>query len=395
MPLLFLRNGFIVSQLDGEGQRIMDQQRQMHIKEPVKENLLKHTAATKRVNVSALRNSSNVETQTNRINNMLRPTVTQGIGEGNVNETTHFCIGEENEKENRASPADPHVFIGEESRASPADTTHDVKVEEFTLETFLEQQRFGLRSQKMFKISAEIEAEHLQQQEQSYRAEANQALDKQQRAHRAEVNQALDKQQRAHRAEAEQALDKQRRSHRSEAEQDIHKTENRVKQEAEMRHRGILKHKEQQAAYLTKKSRYLIAERRQANRTTQHSKEHTFENTNKKNNKEPGKNLADGTTFQAGGPKTKGKNTGHSDTPGTTAPPKATPGVKKTINKPKHDTEKDTSMSKTHGRKTTIGHVTEQLFKRGWKWSKTPDGKNAKLKRPELQQIVIDVLGIN
>ena len=61
---------------------------------------------------------------------MLRPTVTQGIGEGNANKTTHF-------------------FTGEESRASPVDTTHDVKVEEFTLEAFLAQRRFEMRSQEM------------------------------------------------------------------------------------------------------------------------------------------------------------------------------------------------------------------------------------------------------
>ena len=39
-----------------------------------------------------------------------------------------------------------------------------------------------------------------------------------------------------------------------------------------------------------------------------------------------------------------------------------------------------------------MGHVTEQLFKRGWKWPKKPDGENVKLKRPELQQIMIDLL---
>ena len=82
---------------------------------------------------------------------MLRLTVTQGIGEGNVNETTHFNIGEENEEENSASPADPHFFIGEESRASPVDTTHDVKVEGLTLEALLAQQRFEMRSQEMLK----------------------------------------------------------------------------------------------------------------------------------------------------------------------------------------------------------------------------------------------------
>ena len=64
---------------------------------------------------------------------MLRPTVTQGIGEGNVHENAHFYIGEENGEENRASPADPHFFIGEESRASPADTNNHDKVEHFTL----------------------------------------------------------------------------------------------------------------------------------------------------------------------------------------------------------------------------------------------------------------------
>ena len=55
----------------------------------------------------------------------------------------------------------------------------------------------------------------------------------------------------------------------------------------------------------------------------------------------------------------------------------------------------DTSMPKTHWRKATMGHVTEQLFKRGWKLPKTPEGKNTKLKRPELQQIMIDLLGIS
>ena len=172
---------------------------------------------------------------------MLRPTVTQGIGEGNVNETNHFYVGEEDEEENRASPADPHFFISEESRASPADTNHDDKLEHFTLEEFLAQQRFEMRAQEMLKRSAETAAEHLRQQEQSHRAEAEQAVDDQSWSHFAEAEQAIQKafykQKGSHRAEADQALDKQSRSHRAEAEQEIHKIENRVKQEAERRHR--------------------------------------------------------------------------------------------------------------------------------------------------------------
>ena len=117
--------------------RQMQLQQEQAIKQYFKEHLLQKASGTTGVNISDLRHSPNAKTQTNRINNMLRPTVTQGIGEGNVNETTHFYICEENEEENRASPADPHFFIGEESRASPVDTTHDVKAEELTLEAFL------------------------------------------------------------------------------------------------------------------------------------------------------------------------------------------------------------------------------------------------------------------
>ena len=69
--------------------------------------------------------------------------------------------------------------------------------------------------------------------------------------------------------------------------------------------------------------------------------------------------------FQLGFPGKK--NTGHPETPETTAPPKATPGVKKTINKPKHDTEKDTSRSKTHWRKAARQYLVDQLSKHGWK----------------------------
>ena len=59
-----------------------------------------------------------------------------------------------------------------------------------------------------------------------------------------------------------------------------------------MRHRAILMHEAQQAAYLTNREKAQIAERRQANRKNQHNKEHTFENAHKKPQKESAKNLA-------------------------------------------------------------------------------------------------------
>ena len=52
-----------------------------------------------------------------------------------------------------------------------------------------------------------------------------------------------------------------------------------------MRHRETLKHKEQQSAYLSQREKAKIAERRKADRQTQHSNEQTFENTYNKHKK--------------------------------------------------------------------------------------------------------------
>ena len=61
---------------------------------------------------------------------------------------------------------------------------------------------------------------------------------------------------------------------------------------------------------------------------------------------------------------------------------------------PDHDTEKDMSRSRTHWRKANRGYLVDQLSKHGWKWPKTPDGKNAKLLKPALYKIMIELLGI-
>ena len=47
----------MLSQFDGEGMRVMEQQQQMHIKEKRKD-LLKQAASTKRVDISKLRHPS-------------------------------------------------------------------------------------------------------------------------------------------------------------------------------------------------------------------------------------------------------------------------------------------------------------------------------------------------
>ena len=79
-----MRDGFILSQLDGEGMRQLQLQRGQAIKETFKKtHLLKQASDATGVNTSGLRHSSNAEARTNRINTMLRPT--QFTDESSVN----------------------------------------------------------------------------------------------------------------------------------------------------------------------------------------------------------------------------------------------------------------------------------------------------------------------
>ena len=78
----FLRNGFVSSQLDGEGMGVMQLQPEQAMKESLKDHLLKQISQATGVNISDLRTPSNAETQNIRINNMLRNT---GTGDNDVN----------------------------------------------------------------------------------------------------------------------------------------------------------------------------------------------------------------------------------------------------------------------------------------------------------------------
>ena len=74
----FLREGFVLSQLDGEGARQMERQQEMASKESYKEHLLKEIAKHTGANIHDLRNDSHQEMRTERINNAVYFNMTQG-----------------------------------------------------------------------------------------------------------------------------------------------------------------------------------------------------------------------------------------------------------------------------------------------------------------------------
>ena len=68
----FLRNEYVLSQLDGEGMTQMERQQELASKEAFKESLLKQIAINTGSNVSDLRSDSHQENRTERINNAIR-----------------------------------------------------------------------------------------------------------------------------------------------------------------------------------------------------------------------------------------------------------------------------------------------------------------------------------
>ena len=73
----FLRNGYVMSQLDGEGMRTMERQQEMASKEAYKEQISKQIATNTGANIHDLRNDSHQELRTDRVNQAPNPNAAQ------------------------------------------------------------------------------------------------------------------------------------------------------------------------------------------------------------------------------------------------------------------------------------------------------------------------------
>ena len=74
----FLRNGFVLSQLDGEGMRVMEDQQQRHIKEVYTDSALRSLASERgsdSVSNFSFKSAHTQNTQTERINAMITENV--------------------------------------------------------------------------------------------------------------------------------------------------------------------------------------------------------------------------------------------------------------------------------------------------------------------------------
>merc|ERR1711966_538762 len=190
-------NGFVLSQLDGEGMRAMQLQEEQAMKESLKDHLLKQSSQETGVNMGDFRIPSEAKKRNIRINNMLRttgtggndvngrptadsgfgnndvngiptadsgfgegnvkgrPTADSGFGEGNVNTTQYFNISDG--VDTSAATADYAARI--------ARLEHATQEEKRQMEQRYEQMAEGIR-QEAFAALTQQEQSRLQQQEQ-------------------------------------------------------------------------------------------------------------------------------------------------------------------------------------------------------------------------------------
>ena len=388
----FLRNGFVLSQLDGEGMRAMQLQEEQAMKESLKDHLLKQSSQETGVNISDLRIPSDAKKRNIRINNMLRttgtgdndvngrptadsgfgnndvngiptadsgfgegnvkgrPTADSGFGEGNVNTTQYFNISDG--VDTSAATADYAARI--------ARLEHATQEEKRQMEQRYEQMAEGIR-QEAFAALTQQEQSRLQQQEQD-RALAEAAVNQIHREAQGVVNETRGAQNRE-RQERKRMEDAENRSRQAEQ-----KTERKVKKE-ENRRRN--EHTQDSANPKKKKTddtaKVLGSLPPAPTKAPASGRQETPESTHEARGK-PGRPPNTQPKPKAQGPPTVQKDI-FKEKPKTKAKAKAKAN-------PNHDTEVDNNTDFKYWEAKNLTVIKDQLNKRGYRKHRTPDGRS-------------------
>ena len=365
----FLRNGFVLSQLDGEGMRQMEHQQEMASKQAYKEHLLKEIAVNTGSNLHELRSESHQELRAERVNQALNPNpqfynISQSDHDHDM-ETLHSSSASEDTgmRDDMAVSSKTTSLPSLDSNAMSVDVANQSSaVADHTGE--IERQRQIAENERLqLEIRQSQQLENIRQQAASVLQATTQELTE---SHRAEAIAAI--------IHAASLTEKKAFTKFSKQNQEI-----------------------QQMAANDERSRQTITALRNQIR-------------NQEKEQEPPKRANPKAKIE---PKPKTTAIEDDDNPEANHPPKGKRGrpsnntkfVKKyqeqhddnTVEKnkkPDHDTEKDMNRTRTHWRQANRGYLVDQLSKHGWKWPKSSDGKNAKLLKPALYKIMIELLGI-
>ena len=373
----FLRNGFVLSQLDGEGARIMEKQQEMASKQAFKESLLKDIAINTGSNLHELRNQHEADLRTERVNQALNPNpqfynISQSDHDHDM-ETLHSSSASEDTgmRDDMAVSSKTTSLPSLDSNAMSVDVEHQSSAVADHTGEIERQKQIAENERLQQEIRHSQQLENVRQQAASVLQATTQELTESHRneaiAYVTNLTENAFKKLNKQNQEIHQMASNDERTR-----QTITTLKNQLRnqeKEQETPIRAIPKAKTEPPFKFNTET---MGVKDDENPETTHEPKgkrgrptnirRTIEKQNK-NQKGNGYEVDDQT------PQNKTK-------------------------KPTHDTEKDMSRSRTHWRQANRGYLVDQLSKHGWKWPKTPDGKNAKLLKPALYKIMIELLGI-
>ena len=377
----FLRNGFVLSQLDGEGARIMEKQQEMASKQAFKESLLKDIAINTGSNLHELRNQHEADLRTERVNQALNPNpqfynISQSDHEM---ETMHSSSSSEDTemRDDMAVSSKTTSLPSLDSNAMSVDVANQsTAVADHTGE--IERQRQIAENERLqLEIRQSQQLENVRQQAASVLQATTQELTE---SHRNEaIAYVTNLTENAFKKLNKQSQEiHQMASNDERTRQTITTLKNQLRnqeKEQETPIRAIPKAKATPKAKTEPPFKF--------NTETMGVKDDENPETTHEPKGKRGRPTNIRRTIEKQNKNQKGNGYEVDD---------QTPQNK--TKKPTHDTEKDMSRSRTHWRQANRGYLVDQLSKHGWKWPKTPDGKNAKLLKPDLYKIMIELLGI-
>ena len=177
----FLREGFILSQLDGEGMREMQRQQEMASKEAYKEHLLKQIAINSGAKLSDLKNGANAETQTDKVERMLNtgtntiPQPTSSSATMTEDQPTSSSATNTEQKETATIGASTEqketATIGTVTEESAIAANYERKAEELRVMTELQRQQQEFRHQEQVETIRQQALAQLQQQADRHKIE--------------------------------------------------------------------------------------------------------------------------------------------------------------------------------------------------------------------------------
>ena len=428
-----LRNGYVLSQLDGEGTRIMERQQEIASKEAYKEHVLKQIATHTGANIHDLRNESHQELRTDRINQALNPNAQfyNIARSGHDLESLHSLPPSDGD--DISAQTIPRSEASHQSRQDVAN--HSSAVADLTNELERQKQIAEYERQQQETIQSR-QLETVRQEAAAVLQSTTQTLTEQSAQNAEGVRQQViaeaGEQHNRMKEECQKEVLEQLRINEAEAHLIINQVTHQTQQEAqhqvgsvivfaEQAHRNAIRAQKNKAEQAEAKLNERIKTQQTSNHNTTHKNERTTSTPDNRANpkaktgpspkKSPAKLLAPIPPFptgeQASGsqdqPKhdnpesehpSKGKQGRPSNTQGPQ--PKASNIRQEAFNKNStpsttttHGTKKDNNKSRSYwGKIGTKSYSVDQLYLRKWGYPKTRNGKPKVLSIPQLIQIL-------